>query len=413
MSDRRVVVTGMGAVTPLGSTVETFWRRLVDGESGVATIDDLVERNFPVQFGGACRDFNPLDFIDGRRLKRLDRSAQLALAAAHMAADDSGIAFDTIDPYRMCVFLGSGIGGLGTIEEQHLRLIEKGVDRVSAFTIARLMLNASSGHISMDFNVKGPVISIATACASSNNAVAEGANCIRRGEVDIAFTGGTENVLSPLGVAAFSAMKALSTRNDDPPAASRPFDRDRDGFVMGEGAGILILEELKHAKRRGARIHAEVVGYGSNADSYDIVQPHPDGVSAAKAIETSLRMAELRPDQVDLISAHGTGTTLGDIAETRAIKQVFGPAAYTIPITATKSSIGHMLGASGAGELIACILAIRDGVVPPTINLEHPDPVCDLDYVPLECREVRVDVAVNNSFGFGGHNAVVVVRRFG
>ncbi len=412
MSDRRVVITGMGAVTPLGSALESFWRGLIRGQSGVHSIERYEESGYPVHFGAECRDFDPLAYIDRRRLKRLDRSAQLAVAAARMAADDSGIDFHAADPCRTAVVLGSGVGGLSTIEEQHLRLLQKGAKRVSAFTIARLMLNAASGHISLDHNVKGPVISVATACASSNNALAEGVNCIRRNEVDIAFAGGTENAMSPLGIVAFSAMRALSLRNDDPQAASRPFDRDRDGFVMGEGAGLMILEELEHAKRRGARIHAEVVGFGCSADSYDIVQPHPDGEMAARAIEQAMKMAQVGPDHVDLISAHGTGTPLGDVAETRAIKRVFGSRAKQIPITATKSSIGHLLGACGGVEMITCILAIRDGVVPPTLNLEHPDPDCDLDYVPLEPRELRVNVAVNNSFGFGGHNAVVVIRRF-
>ena len=412
MSDRRVVVTGMGVVTPLGCALETFWRALVDGRSGIRTIEALAQADYPMTFGGVCRDFDPLEHIDGRRIKRLDRSAQLAVAAAKMAAEDSGLDFDRVDPHRLGVMIGSGIGGLSTIEEQHLRLIEKGVNRVSAFTIARLMHNAASGHIAIDHNVQGPALSVATACASSNNAMAEGVDFIHRGDLDAAFVGGTENVLSPLGVAGFCAMKALSLRNDDPPAASRPFDRDRDGFVMGEGAGILIVEELEHAKRRGARIYAEVAGYGISTDSYDIVQPHPEGEGAARAISLALKMARVSPDEVDLISAHGTGTTLGDIAETRAIKRVFGEAAYHVPVAAAKSAIGHLLGACGGVEMVACILSIRDSVIPPTLNRENPDPDCDLDYVPLEAREARVDIAVNNSFGFGGHNAVTIARRF-
>ncbi len=412
MSDRRVVVTGMGVVTPLGSSLEGFWQRLINGESGIRHIDDLARDDFPVHFGADCRDFDPNQFIDGRQAKRLDRSAQLGLAAAKMAAADSGIDFTKTDPARVGVMLGSGVGGLLTIEHQHVRMIEKGPSKISAFTIARLMLNAASGHISIEHNARGPVISVATACASSNNAMAEAYNYIRRGDVDIAFTGGTEDTLTPLGIAAFAAMKALSTRNDNPQAASRPFDIDRDGFVMGEGAGIMILEDLEHARRRSARIHAEVVGFGLTADSFDIVQPNPDGEFAARAIELALAMARLSPDQVNLISAHGTATTLGDIAETRAIKRAFGPYAKQTPITATKSSIGHLLGASGGVEMITCILAMRDGIIPPTLNLEHPDPECDLDYTPLKAREARINVAVNNSFGFGGHNAVAVVRRF-
>jgi len=412
MSDRRVVVTGMGVVTPLGSTLEGFWRRLIDGQSGVRTIEEFVRVGLSVHLGADCRDFDPLQYIDGRQIKRLDRSAQLGIAAAKSAAADSGIDFNKTDPYRVGVVLGSGIGGISTIEQQHLRMIEKGAAKMSAFTIARLMINAVSGHISIEHHIKGPVLSVATACASSNNAMAEAFNYIRRGDVDIMFTGGTEDTLCPLGVAAFASMKALSTRNDDPPAASRPFDRDRDGFVMGEGAGVMIIEELHHAKKRGARIYAEVVGFGTTADSYDIVQPDPEGEMAARAIRLALSMARLNPEQVDLISAHATATTLGDIAETRAIKKVFGPWARKLSVTATKSSIGHLLGASGGVEMITCLLAMRDGIIPPTLNLEHPDTDCDLDYTPLKARERRVDVAVNNSFGFGGHNAVIVVRRF-
>ncbi|MBN1346155.1 MAG: beta-ketoacyl-ACP synthase II [Phycisphaerae bacterium] len=412
MSGRRVVVTGMGGVTPLGNGLDVFWRRLVSGESGIRKIQEFVDKQFPVQIGGECHEFDPLQYIDARRIKRLDRCAQLAVAAAQMAAQDSGIDFAKTDPRRACVILGSGIGGLTTIEEQHLRLIEKGVNRVSAFTTARLMLNAASGHISMDHNVQGPVLSIATACASSNNAIGEAMGYIRRGDIDIAFTGGTEDALSALGISAFAAMKALSLRNDDPPGASRPFDANRDGFVMGEGAGVLVIEELEHAKKRGARIHAELVGYGVSADSYDIVQPHPEGEMAARAISSALRMAQVNPDQVDMISAHGTGTSLGDISETKAIKRVFGPNARQIPITGTKSSIGHLLGAGGGVELIVCIKAIQDGIVPPTLNLNTPDPECDLDYTPLKARELRIDVVVNNSFGFGGHNAVIIARRF-
>jgi len=412
MTDRRVVVTGLGAVTPLGNTPETFWRRLIGGESGVRTIDALVQRNFPVTFGAQCSEFDPLEYIDGRRVKRLDRCAQFAVAAAKMAAEDSGIDFDKTDPYRVGIMLGSGMGGISTIEEQHCRMLEKGVNRVSAFTIARMMPNAPSGQISLDYNARGPVTAVTTACASSNNALADAVHYIRRNEVDIVFAGGTESALTLLGIAGFSAMKALSKRNDDPQSASRPFDRDRDGFVMGEGAGLMILEELAHAKRRGARIYGEIVGFGCSTDSYDIVQPHPDGEVAARAVEMSLKMAGVSPDQVDLISAHGTGTTLGDIAETRAIERVFGPAANGIPVTATKSSVGHLLGASGAVEMLACLLSIRDGIIPPTLNLENKDPECDLDCVSLHSRESRVDVVVNNSFGFGGHNAVVVARRF-
>lgn len=412
MTGRRVVVTGMGTVTPLGHALETVWERLLAGQSGIRRIDRFVEHGYPSQIGGECSDFDPQAFIDGRRIKRLDRCAQLAMAAAVIAGKDSGIDFEKMDPYRSCVVMGSGIGGISTIEEQHLRLINKGHSRVSAFTTARLMLNAASGHISMDHHVRGPVLSVATACASSNNAMAEAFNIIQRGGADVAFAGGTENALSSMGITAFAAMKALSCRNDEPERASRPFDAERDGFVMGEGAGVLILEELEHAKRRGARIYAEIVGYGISADSYDIVQPHPEGEMAARALQMALQMAGLGTDDVDLISAHGTSTSLGDIAETRAIKHVFGDRAGRIPITATKSAIGHLLGAGAAVEMIVSILAMRHGVVPPTLNLEHPDPECDLDYVPLRPRELTVDVIVNNAFGFGGHNAVVIAKRF-
>jgi len=412
MSDRRVVVTGMGVVTPLGCTLEGFWQRLIHGDCGISRMEEFVQANFPVQIGAVCQDFDPLQFIEGRQIKRLDRCAQLGISAAKLAVADSGIDFVKMNPLRSAVIIGSGVGGMATIEQQHMRLREKGVRQVSAFTIARLILNATSGHISMEYGIRGPVLALATACASSNNALAEAINYIRRGDVDVVISGGTEDAITQLGIAAFAAMKALSTRNDDPRGASRPFDRDRDGFVMGEGAGILILEELEHAKARGARIHAELTGYGITADGYDVVQPHPEGEMAAHAMQLAMNMARIRPDQVNLISAHGTATTLGDVAETKAIKKAFGEMAAKIPITATKSSIGHLLGAGGAVELIACILSIRDGIIPPTLNLENPDPECDLDYTPLKARQAPVDIAVNNSFGFGGHNAVTIVRRF-
>jgi len=416
MTGRRVVITGLGVVTPLGCDVNTFWQRVLAGCSGIGpiTMFDVSsrERPFDVRIGGECREFNPEQYIDRKQVKRIDRFAQFAVAAATQAAKDSGIDFAKEVPDRVGVIIGSGIGGLMELEDQHRRMIEKGPDKISAFTIPKLMVNAASGNVSILFGAMGPSTAVATACASAANAMADAFKAIARDEADVMFTGGTEAALTPLGLAAFAAMKALSVRNDDPKRASRPFDKDRDGFVMGEGSGILIFEESEHARRRGAKVYAEVVGYGVSSDAFHITQPETEGTGAGKAMRMALADAGMGPSQIDYINAHGTSTPLGDIAETKAVKAVFGPAARSLAISSTKSSIGHLLGASGGVEMVATVLAMQDQVAPPTINLDTPDPQCDLDYVPNQPRPMKIESAMSNSFGFGGHNASLVIRKF-
>ncbi|MFO0972797.1 MAG: beta-ketoacyl-ACP synthase II [Phycisphaerae bacterium] len=412
MAQRRVVITGMGLVSPLGNSVDGFWERLLAAESGIAPIALFDATRFSVRFGGECREFDPEKYIEKRNVKRLDRFAQFAVAAAADAAKDSGFDFaNAPDPTRIGVITGSGIGGLLELEQQHERMMEKGPDRVSAFTIPKLMVNAGSGNISIALGARGPNTAVATACASATNAMGDALRSVQRNEADIIVTGGSEAALTPLGLAAFAAMKALSERNDDPPRASRPFDKGRDGFVMGEGAGILIFEELEHARRRNARIYCEVLGYGMSGDACHITQPDEQGSGAAAAMKKALADAAVTPDRVDYINAHGTSTPLGDVAETLAIKSVFGPSARKVAISSTKSAIGHLLGASGAVELVATVMALRHGVAPPTINLDDPDPLCDLDYIPNKPRDLRISCAMSNSFGFGGHNACIVVGR--
>jgi len=411
-NQRRVVITGMGAVTPLGCTVESFWERLVAGESGVAPIQRFDASAFDVRFGGECRDFDPSTFIERKEIKRLDRFAQMAIVAATQAMKQAGLPHGGGgDPLRFGVITGSGIGGLTELEEQHSRMIEKGPGKVSAFPSPKLMVNAASGCISILFGAKGPNTSVATACASATNAMGDALHAIRRSDADVMITGGAEAALTPLGLAAFASMKALSTRNEDPPRASRPFDRDRDGFVMGEGAGVFVFEEYEHAVRRGATILAEVYGYGMSGDAHHITQPDECGRGGAAAMAAALRDSGLRPSQIDYINAHGTGTPLGDVAETLAIKSVYGEHARRLRISSTKSAIGHLLGASGGVELIATILAVRNSIVPPTINLDHPGDGCDLNYTPNTAQDGRIEYAMSNSFGFGGHNACIVVGR--
>jgi len=411
MGERRVVVTGMGAVTPLGASVSRFWDRLVAGCSGIRRVSHFDPTPFDVRIGGECLDFQPGEFIEHRAAKRMDRFAQFAFAAAKMAVTEAGLDDGRFDPTRAGVILGSGIGGLMELEAQHKRLLSKGPGRVSAFTIPKLMANAGSGHISIEFNFQSINTAVATACASAGNAMGDAFNAIRYNRADLMITGGAEAALTPLGLAAFAAMKAISARNEEPERASRPFDKDRDGFVLSEGAGVLLFEQLEHAKARGAKIYAEVLGFGGTADATDIVQPDPEGHGASRAMAAALADARLDPDEIDYINAHGTATPLGDIAETKAIKQVFGPAARKVAISSTKSAVGHTLGASGGIEAIACIKAIENNTIPPTINLENPDPECDLDYVPNVARDARIRTVMDNSFGFGGHNACLVFRR--
>lgn len=412
MSDRRVVITGLGVITSLGDRVDTFWDRLIDGESGIGPISSFDSSAFTVHFGGECRGFRPETYIDRREVKRLDRFAQLAIGAAKNCYADSGLDFDKEDRTRIGVIVGSGIGGLLEIEQQHNRLLNKGPSKVSAFTIPKLMANAGAGNISIALGARGPSTTVVTACASASHAMGAALASIQRGEAEMVLTGGSEAAVTPLGIAAFAAMKALSVRNDNPQSASRPFDRDRDGFVMGEGAGILMVEELEHAKARGARIYAELMSVGSTTDAGHITQPAEDGDGAVRAMEAALKYARLDRGQVNYINAHGTSTPLGDIAETTAVKRVFGDHARKLAMSSTKSSIGHLMGASGGVEMVVTVMAINHNIAPPTINLENPDPRCDLDYVPNEARDMKIDVALSNSFGFGGHNACVCVRRF-
>lgn len=404
----------MGLVSPLGNSVDVFWERLVAGQSGIVPITNFDATQFGTRFGGEAREFDPAKLFDKRVEKRLDRFAQMAVAAATDAFASAGLKVGDsgIDPTRIGVITGTGIGGIKELEEQHLRLINKGPSKVSAFTIPKLMSNAASGNISIMFGARGPSTAVATACASATNAMGDAMYSIRRGDCDLMITGGAEAAVTPLGMSAFSAMQALSERNDDPVRASRPFDRDRDGFVMGEGAGMFIFEELEHAKKRGVQIYAEVLGFGTSADAYHITQPEERGLGAAQSLRSALKDAGIRPDQIDYINAHGTSTPLGDVAETLAIKSVLGDHAYKTRISSTKSAIGHLLGASGGVELIATVCSLNNSVVHPTLNLDNPGEGCDLNYTPRVAQDAKVEIAVSNSFGFGGHNACVVVGKY-
>ena len=409
MGERRIVVTGMGAITPFGVSVAAFWDGLISARSGIRTIEQFDPSAYDVHFGGVS-DFKAADFIEPRRAKRMDRFTQMAIAAAKEAIEQASLQ-GNYQPTRIGVILGTGIGGLREIEDQHLRLLQKGPGKVSAFTIPKLMANAGAASVSIEFGFQGLTTCVSTACASAGNAMADAFHVIQRGDADAIVTGGAEAGVTPLGIAAFAAMKALSTRNDDPARASRPFDKDRDGFVLSEGAGLLVFEEYEHAVKRGATPFCEVVSVGVSADAGDIVQPDPEGKGAARAMADALAHARLNPDDIDYINAHGTATILGDVAETKAIKSVFGPAAYKLAISSTKSEIGHLLGASGGVEAIATIYALLQNTLPPTINLDEPDPECDLDYVPNTARDANVRIGMSNSFGFGGHNACVVFRK--
>lgn len=412
-NDRRVVVTGLGVVTPIGHDVETFWRNLLNGVCGVDRITAFDPSGFDTQIAAEVKNFDPSPaFPSQKEMRRTDRFSQFGVHAAWQALNDCGIDLNKADRDRIGVIIASGIGGLYTTAEQHKVLLDRGPGRMSPFTIPMLILNMASGLFSMYHKLRGPNFSTCSACASGNHAIGEAWRAIKMGDADMIFAGGAEATIIPLGVGGFCAMKAMSTRNDDPKHASRPFDADRDGFVMGEGAGVLVLEELEHAKRRGARIYCELAGYGTSADANHVTAPDPDGAGAALCMQRALHRAGLNPTDVDYINAHGTATPLGDISETRAIKTVFGQHARKVAVSSTKGATGHMLGAAGAVELIVCVKAIATGVVPPTINYEKPDPECDLDYVPNVPREMRVDAALNNSFGFGGHNACIAVKRF-
>ncbi len=410
MNDRRVVVTGLGTVNPVAGDVESTWRGLLDGTSGVGPITSIEASDLPSQIAGEITDFDIEAFMPRRQARRMDRYAQLFWVAAREALGDSGIAYEPDDPaaYRAGVVVGSGIGGVTTFEEEVTTLLEVGPHRLSPFGIPKIIANLAGGQISIDFNLYGPNTTAVTACAASANAIGDAAAIIQRGAADVMLAGGADAAITRLAMGGFAQARALSTRNDDPQGASRPFDAGRDGFVMAEGAAALVLEEREHALERGATVYAEVVGYGMSADGYHVTLPRPGGDGAARAMQSALDDAGIAAEQVSYINAHGTSTAANDVTETMAIKTVFGDHAYRVPISSTKSMTGHLLGGAGAVEAVASVLAIRDGIVPPTINLTDPDPECDLDYVPGEARTVDVQYAMSNSFGFGGHNVVLV-----
>jgi 3-oxoacyl-[acyl-carrier-protein] synthase II len=412
MHNRRVVVTGLGVITSLGESVDEVWDALCAGRSGIGPITRWDTSTYPVRIGGECTRFDVTQYgVDAREAKRLDRFGQFGIAASVNAVKDSGIDFGKEDSYRCGVIIGSGIGGIETIEEQHKILTDRGVGRVSPFTVPRLMANAASGNVSILYHINGPNTAVCTACATGSNAIGDAARFIQHDQADVMIAGGSEAALSRLGMATFCAARALSTRNAEPAKASRPWDKDRDGFVMSEGSGVVILEEYEHAKARGARIYCELIGYGMSGDGHHITAPHEDGRGAAKAMQLALKDAGVNGDTVDYINAHGTSTPLGDLAETKAVKSTFGPHAHKLAISSTKSQLGHLLGASGGVEAVATSLSIYRNLVPPTINLDNPDPECDLDYVPHRARDLKVDLAMSNSFGFGGHNASLLFKK--
>jgi 3-oxoacyl-[acyl-carrier-protein] synthase II len=401
----------MSVVTALGLDLDEFWEKLCAGKSGIGPLSRFDTSDFKVRFGGEIKDFDPTEFIPERDLRRLDRFVQFALYGAHKAVRQSGIDFQVGDQWRHGVLIGSGIGGLSEIEEQHTQLFDRGPNRVSPFMIPKLMVNAASGNISVRFGLRGPNSAVATACASASNAIGDAYKLIQHDMADVMITGGSEAAITPMGLSGFARMAALSTRNDDPQTASRPFDRDRDGFVLAEGAGVVVLEEYEHARRRGANILAEVLGYGMSADGSHITAPDPGGAGAAYAMAGALRDAKLNSSQIDYINAHGTSTPLGDKAETAAIKKVFSETAKSVMVSSTKSQLGHLLGASGGVEFVISVMALLNQVAPPTINLDNPDDECDLDYIPHQARNLRLDRVLSNSFGFGGHNACLIVGK--
>ncbi|MEK5333806.1 beta-ketoacyl-ACP synthase II [Lysinibacillus sp. FSL W8-0992] len=408
----RVVITGMGVVSPLGNDVKTFWNNLMNGQSGISTIDTFDTTNQKTKIAGIIKDFNAEEALGKKEARSLDRFAQFALVAAEQAWQDANLDLNQIDAERLGVYVGSGIGGIETFIENIDALRQKGPRRVSPTLVPAMMANAAAAQISIKWKAMGPSMSPVSACAIGNTAIGEAFRLIRYGEVDVMFAGGTEAAITDLSIASFGNATALSTRNDEPAMASRPFDDNRDGFVMSEGAGILILESLSHALRRGAKIYAEVIGYGASSDAHHIVATHPEGEGAYLAMKSALKNAKISPEEIDVISAHATSTKVGDISETMAIKQLFGQQAYQIPVTANKSMLGHMLGAAGGAEAIALAMSLKEGIIPPTINLEHPDPLCDLDYVPSVARHVNINTGLSNSFGFGGHNAAIVLKKY-
>ncbi|HVP12665.1 MAG TPA: beta-ketoacyl-ACP synthase II [Phycisphaerae bacterium] len=410
-SPPRIVVTGLGVVTALGCDVGTFWANILAGRNGITHVTQFDATGFSCRIGAEVRDFDPTRYMDPKEVRRNDRYTHFGFAAAKMAVADAGLTLPGAEGDRVGVIIGSGIGGMHTYEQQLKVLWERGPRKVSPFTIPSLISNMCSGLVAIEFGARGPNYGVVSACASSAHAIGEASNAMRRGEADVMLAGGSEAAITPFSYAGFCSMKAMSTRNEEPHKACRPFEKNRDGFIMGEGAGVLVLETLEHARARGASVYCELVGYGATCDAFHITQPDPDGHGLSLAMTRALASARLRPDQVDYLNAHGTSTPLGDKAETTVVKSVFGDYAYNVPISSIKSTLGHMQGACGSIEVAACCLAIRDNVLPPTINYEYPDPECDLDYVPNVARHRRVDIAASNSFSFGGRNTAVVIRR--
>jgi 3-oxoacyl-[acyl-carrier-protein] synthase II len=411
-NNNRVVVTGMGVICPLGLNATTTWETLIAGRSGVDHITLFDAEGFETKIAGEVKGFKPTDYMSPKDARHNDRFSQMAVAAGHQALEQSGLKIDDSNKVDIGVVIGSGIGGLTTLFEQIKVLLERGPDRISPFLIPMMMPNMASAQTSIIMEAKGPNLCTTSACSSGSDAIGFSYEAIKRDDAKVMITGGSEAIINPVGVSAFNAMKAISTRNDEPQLASRPFDAERDGFVIGEGSGILILEELAFAKARGAKILAEMLAYGASADAYHITAPLESGAGAALAIQRALDKAGIKPDEVDYINAHGTSTLLNDKMETKAIKTVFGERAYKVPVSSTKSMMGHLVGSAGAVEAIICIMVIQNGIIPPTINLTHPDPECDLDYVPNVARRAKVTTALSNSFGFGGHNSVLVFREY-
>ncbi len=410
--NRRVVITGVGMITPVGLDTEKTWDGLVNGRSGIGPLTFFHDEQMPSKIAGEVKGFDPAAYIDQKEIKKMDRFIHLAIAASQMAMDDSGLKITPENADRIGVMVGAGMGGLPAIERYHDAYRDKGYRKISPFLIPMLIINEASGQISIRFGAKGPNSSVVTACATGTHSIGDAFKMIQRGDADAMIAGGTESCICPLGIGGFCAMKALSTRNHEPERASRPFDAERDGFVMGEGAGVMIIEDLELARRRGARIYAEVIGYGLSGDAYHLTTPAPNGEGAARCMKMAIKDAGIAPEAMGYINAHGTSTKYNDEYETMAIKTVFGAHAYKIPTSSTKSMTGHLLGAAGGVEAVIAVLAMERGVLPPTINLENPDPECDLDYVPNQARESRVEVAMSNSFGFGGTNACLIFRKY-
>jgi 3-oxoacyl-[acyl-carrier-protein] synthase II len=409
-ASRRVVVTGLGLVTPLGTGVEKTWKAICAGESGIGRITRFDPTGYDAQIAGEVKDFDPAQFIEKKEIKKMDTFIHYAVGAAQLAVGDAGLKVAPEEATKVGVYIGSGIGGLGSIEHYHDVLKGKGPGRVSPFFIPMTIINLASGQVAIRIGAKGPNSSAVTACATGNHCIGDAYRLIQRGDADVMVAGGAEAAVTPLGVAGFAAAKALSFRNDEPTKASRPFDKDRDGFVLGEGAGVVVIEELEHALRRGVRIYGEIIGYGMNSDAYHITAPPEEGEGAVRCMELALKDAGINRDQIDYINAHGT-STMADAIETRAIKRVFGEQAFRIPVSSTKSMTGHLLGAAGGIEAVFSLLALFHGMLPPTINLDHPDPACDLDYVPNKARPAAINTALSNSFGFGGVNACLIFKR--